>query len=112
MNSGLISTHVMEKKVESSNVVCSSTEVELLEKKETLVKPTHTIILYNDNVNTFEHVIEMLMAYCDHKPEQAEQCAYIVHYNGKCSVKNGEYTKLEPICSALLDKGLSAQIEG
>jgi ATP-dependent Clp protease adaptor protein ClpS len=89
----------------------ASPEVELLEEVAVSVKPTHSIVLYNDDVNTFEHVIEMLMAYCEHQPEQAEQCAYIVHYNGKCSVKNGEYKKLEPICSALLEKGLSAQIE-
>ncbi|HEV7230122.1 MAG TPA: ATP-dependent Clp protease adaptor ClpS, partial [Bacteroidia bacterium] len=74
--------------------------------------PEHTIVLYNDDVNTFDHVIDMLMEYCDHEPEQAEQCAHIVHHVGKCSVKNGSYDKLEPICSALLEKGLSAQIEG
>jgi ATP-dependent Clp protease adaptor protein ClpS len=75
------------------------------------VKPTPSIILYNDDVNTFEHVIDSLIEYCEHQPEQAEQCAYIVHYNGKCQVKNGEYEKLLPICSALLDRGLSAKIE-
>jgi ATP-dependent Clp protease adaptor protein ClpS len=78
---------------------------------ETEVKPTHCIVLYNDDVNTFDHVIEMLMKYCDHEPEQAEQCAFIVHHVGKCGVKNGEYDKLVPICSALLERGLSAQIE-
>jgi ATP-dependent Clp protease adaptor protein ClpS len=87
-------------------------EVELLEEVITEVKATHTIILYNDDVNTFDHVIEMLMKYCNHQPEQAEQCAYLVHHIGKCSVKNGTYEKLVPICSALLDNGLSAQIEG
>lgn len=68
------------------------------------------IVLFNDDVNTFDHVIDMLIKYCKHEPEQAEQCAYIVHYNGKCSVKNGAYEELKPICSALLDSGLSAEI--
>jgi len=86
-------------------------EVDLLEEEEVSKKSTPAIVLYNDDVNTFEHVIEMLIVYCDHQPEQAEQCAYIVHHNGKCSVKNGEYEKLVPICSALLEQGLSAQIE-
>jgi ATP-dependent Clp protease adaptor protein ClpS len=88
-----------------------SPEVELLEEVCTEVKSSDSIILYNDDVNTFDHVIDMLMKYCDHLPEQAEQCAYIVHHVGKCSVKNGSYDKLVPICSALLDQGLSAQIE-
>jgi ATP-dependent Clp protease adaptor protein ClpS len=69
------------------------------------------IVLYNDDVNTFEHVIHCLMKYCKHEIHQAEQCAMIVHYNGKCGVKNGTYEELKPICEALLEKGLSAKIE-
>ena len=69
------------------------------------------IILFNDDVNTFDHVINSLEKYCGHSSLQAEQCAYIVHYNGKCSVKNGSINKLKPICLALLDKGLSAEIK-
>lgn len=69
------------------------------------------IILFNDDVNTFDHVIEMLIKYCKHEPTQAEQCAYIVHYNGKCEVKSGSYDDLEPVCTALLDAGLSAEIQ-
>jgi len=68
------------------------------------------ILLYNDDVNTFEHVIEMLCKYCDHDSIQAEQCAWIVHNNGKCMVKRGEINDLKPICSALLEAGLSAKI--
>ena len=68
------------------------------------------IILYNDDVNTFDHVIETLMYACDHTPEQAEQCSIIVHYKGKCTVKTGEYKELEPRCSMLLEAGLSAEI--
>lgn len=70
----------------------------------------HEIILYNDDVNTFDHVIETLVKVCDHTYEQAEQCAYIVHFSGQCSVKSGTYEELEPRCTALLDAGLSAEI--
>ncbi len=70
----------------------------------------HSIVLFNDDVNTFDHVINSLVKYCDHSSVQAEQCAHIVHYNGKCQVKTGNINKLKPICSALLDKGLSAEI--
>lgn len=69
------------------------------------------LILFNDDVNTFDHVIECLVDICDHKLEQAEQCAYIVHYKGKCDVKRGSFDKLKPKCEALLDRGLSAQIQ-
>lgn len=70
----------------------------------------HEIVLFNDDVNTFDHVIATLIAVCDHTPEQAEQCALIVHYNGKCIVKSGSYAELEPKCLRLLDAGLSAEI--
>jgi ATP-dependent Clp protease adaptor protein ClpS len=68
------------------------------------------IIVYNDDVNTFDHVIETLMRVCEHTPEQAEQCSLIVHYNGKCTVKTGSLDKLKPQCSQLLTAGLSAVI--
>lgn len=69
------------------------------------------LILYNDDVNTFDHVIDSLVNICDHDPIQAEQCAWIVHLNGKCKVKNGHFKELEPLCTALLDRGISATIE-
>jgi ATP-dependent Clp protease adaptor protein ClpS len=69
------------------------------------------IILYNDDVNTFEWVIECLVKYCGHESMQAEQCAWIVHTKGKCMVKSGDFKKLEPICTALCDHGLSAELE-
>ncbi|WP_136464817.1 ATP-dependent Clp protease adaptor ClpS [Flagellimonas onchidii] len=68
------------------------------------------IVLFNDDVNTFDHVIETLIKVCEHTPEQAEQCSLIVHYNGKCTVKTGEYSFLKPKCSKLLEAGLSAEI--
>ena len=68
------------------------------------------IVLYNDDVNTFDYVIDSLVAVCDHTVEQAEQCAYLVHYKGKCTVKSGEFKELEPKCSKLLQLGLSAEL--
>lgn len=70
----------------------------------------HEIVLFNDDVNTFDHVIDTLIGVCDHTPEQAEQCSLIVHYNGKCTVKTGEYDDLKPRCSRLLQAGLSAEL--
>jgi len=76
-----------------------------------LVEPNKAIVVYNDDVNDFLHVINCFMMYCDHAKEQAEQCALIIHHNGKCAVKGGSYDKLKPICEALLDQKLSAKIE-
>ncbi len=69
------------------------------------------LVLYNDDVNTFDWVIESLVSVCKHERDQAEQCSMIIHYNGKCSVKEGNFDKLRPMCEALLDRGLSATIE-
>lgn len=68
------------------------------------------IVLFNDDVNTFDHVIETLIRICEHTSEQAEQCAMIVHYKGKCVVKTGTLDELKPKCSALLSAGLSAEL--
>ena len=70
----------------------------------------HEIILFNDEVNTFDHVIKTLIEVCEHTPQQAEQCSLIVHYKGKCSVKRGSYDELEPKCIRLHAAGLSAEI--
>ncbi len=69
------------------------------------------IVLFNDDVNTFDWVIESLMDVCDHEAIQAEQCALLVHTKGKCGVKKGEYDALKPMCTSLLDRGLSAEIQ-
>ncbi len=72
--------------------------------------PINEIVLFNDDVNTFDHVIETLIDVCNHSFEQAEQCSILVHYKGKCTVKTGAYNDLEPRCSKLLQAGLSAEI--
>lgn len=81
-------------------------------KTDTKKQKNHEIVLFNDDYNTFDHVIETLIAACDHTAEQAEQCAVLVHYKGQCTVKTGAYTDLKPRCSKLLDAGLSAEILG
>ena len=70
----------------------------------------HEIVLYNDDVNTFDFVINSLIQVCDHTTEQAEQCTYLVHFKGKCTVKTGELNDLKPRCSKLLHLGLSAEL--
>ncbi|WP_298515859.1 ATP-dependent Clp protease adaptor ClpS [uncultured Kordia sp.] len=89
-----------------------STQEKIQEEILTLedVQKNNEIVLYNDDVNTFDHVIETLIYACDHTAEQAEQCSIIVHYKGKCTVKTGEYKDLKPRCSKLLEAGLSAEI--
>ena len=86
-------------------------EVQIDELVKELIEPSKNIILWNDDVNSFEHVIICLVKYCKHTLEQAEQCAMIVHSNGKCSIKSGDYKKLKPIAETLQDKGLSVTIE-
>jgi len=72
--------------------------------------PFH-LIVWNDDVNTFQWVIETLIEICKHSYEQAEQCAYIIHYKGKYSVKEGTYDELKPMCEAITERGISATIE-
>jgi ATP-dependent Clp protease adaptor protein ClpS len=90
-----------------------STKEKIKEKVRSKEAPSinNEIIVYNDDVNTFDHVIETLMRVCEHTPEQAEQCSLIVHYKGKCTVKTGPLDKLKPQCSQLLAAGLNAEIK-
>ncbi|MCB0733920.1 MAG: ATP-dependent Clp protease adaptor ClpS [Flavobacteriales bacterium] len=69
------------------------------------------VVVYNDDINTFDHVIHCLVQYCDHTEEQAEQCSILIHFKGKCAVKHGGSDQLEPIVMALCDKGLQAKLE-
>lgn len=79
--------------------------------EELLLADGKKLVLFNDDVNTFDFVIEALVQVCGHELLQAEQCAVIVHYKGKCAVKNGTWEELEPMCTALLDRGLTAEIQ-
>ncbi|MFW5974784.1 MAG: ATP-dependent Clp protease adaptor ClpS [Bacteroidota bacterium] len=69
------------------------------------------LILYNDEVNTFDHVIDCLIEICDHTPEQAEQSAMIAHYKGKCGILEGEYSILKKAHDAMIRRELSVSIE-
>ena len=70
-----------------------------------------TLIVWNDDTNTFEWIIESLIEVCHHTEEQAEQCAMIIHFQGKYAVKNGEFDSLKVMCSAITDRGINATIE-
>ena len=82
--------------------------VELLE--DTVDEDLCDIVVFNDDVNTFEHVINTLVKICKHSAEQAEQCTVIIHYKGKCAVKKGTFLELKPMCENILDAGISASI--
>lgn len=71
----------------------------------------YSLIVWNDDVNTFDWVIETLVEVCKHTIEQAEQCALLIHFKGKCSVKNGEYDTLKPMCDTITERGIGATIE-
>ncbi len=68
------------------------------------------VVIYNDDYNTFEHVIATLIKVCKHTNEQAEQCTWLIHHKGKCAVKSGEFEKLVPIKNAICDAGIDAKI--
>jgi ATP-dependent Clp protease adaptor protein ClpS len=77
----------------------------------TELESTFSLLVWNDEVNTFEWVIETLMEICGHSEEQAEQCAMIIHHNGKYAVKNGSYELLKPQCDAITERNIGATIE-
>jgi ATP-dependent Clp protease adaptor protein ClpS len=85
-------------------------QLELIDVEVETQEPFH-LVVWNDEVNTFEWVIETLMEVCKHSAEQAEQCAYLIHFRGKYSVKEGDYDKLKPMCNAITERGIGATIE-
>ena len=93
-------------------MIVKNSDTETLEKTIVDLQTTrlHEIVLFNDDVNTFDWVITSLVEVCEHTLEQAEQCSVLVHYKGKCTVKSGEYDKLKLQCTELLNRGLSAEI--
>lgn len=82
-------------------------EVDVAEDEES----PYQLIVWNDDVNTFDWVIETLVEVCGHSPEQAEQCALMIHFKGKYAVKHGSYEELEPQCTAITDRSINATIE-
>ncbi len=77
----------------------------------TEINSNFSLIVWNDEVNTFEWVIDTLMEVCGHSEEQAEQCALFIHHKGKYAVKKGDYELLKPMCDAITDRGIGATIE-
>jgi len=88
--------------------VVEETNVEVIEAvKSTDIK---NLVIFNDDYNTFQHVIDTLIKVCNHNQIQAEQCTWIIHFKGKCSVKKGEFTELKPMKDAICDAGIDAKI--
>jgi ATP-dependent Clp protease adaptor protein ClpS len=83
-------------------------ELDLLEKS---VDQAHHLIVWNDEVNTFDHVIDTLITVCKHTTTQAEQCTMLIHYKGKCDVKKGSFYFLRPMAEAIIDRGIQATVE-
>lgn len=88
------------------------------EKQEVLVDVMEAVettdlmdlVVFNDDVNTFDHVIATLIRVCRHTPEQAEQCTYLIHYKGKCAVKSGSFGFLKPFREGICEAGIDARI--
>lgn len=80
------------------------------ELEEVIDDHYHDLVVYNDDFNTFDHVINTLMRICKHSSEQAEQCTWLIHYKGKCSVKKGSKDYLAPMKNGILDAGIDAKI--
>jgi ATP-dependent Clp protease adaptor protein ClpS len=82
-----------------------------VERKSDNVLKEHYLILHNDNVHSFDYVINALIDICDHAYEQANQCAIIAHYKGKCDIKKGGFETLKPLKEALVERELNATID-
>ena len=83
-------------------------EVDVLESVETT--EVQDLVVFNDDFNTFAHVIEVLIKVCNHTSEQAEQCTMIIHFKGKCAVKSGSFEFLKPMKDAICEAGIDARI--
>jgi len=87
-------------------------DIDVLELEDVDTKETeqHDLVVFNDDVNTFDHVINTLVEVCEHTPEQAEQCTIIIHYKGKCAVKHGSFEELAPMRNTICNRGISAEV--
>lgn len=97
---------------ELDNVLSDAlTDVLVKEEKKTNEVELSQLLVFNDDFNTFDWVIQCFMEVCNHTFEQSEQLSLIVHYKGKAIVKTGGFDKLKPMKEALVERGLSAVIE-
>jgi len=88
----------------------SDPDVEVLEEEDTDEAEQWALVVFNDDVNTFDHVIQTLIEVCKHSPEQAEQCTWIIHFKGKCTVKNGSFEELASMRNTICNRGISAEV--
>ncbi len=89
----------------------SAYQEELAELLEIVtVTDVNDLVVFNDDFNTFDHVIKTLIRVCKHTPEQAEQCTWLIHYKGKCAVKSGSMDELKPMREAIVEAGIDARI--
>ena len=89
----------------------STQEQELIELLEAIeITDIKDLVVFNDDINTFEHVIETLIRVCKHTAEQAEQCTLLIHYQGKCTVKIGSFEELKPMRDSICEAGIEARI--
>jgi len=79
-------------------------------KNEEVTSGEKELVLFNDDINTFDYVIETLIEVCGHDANQAEQCALVAHFNGKCGVKTGPLDSLKPLCDEMINRDLKASI--
>lgn len=93
--------------VKTDTNVDTHTDVDVL----TSIEDPCCLIVWNDEINTFEWVIETLIEVCGHSQQQAEQCSYIIHFQGKYAVKEGAYDDLKPMCDAITERGIGATVE-
>jgi len=92
-------------------MIPSEREQELVDLLEAIeITEVKDLVVFNDDFNTFEHVIATLMRVCKHTPEQAEQCTWLIHYKGKCTVRTGSFDELKPMREAICEQGIDAKI--
>ncbi len=85
-------------------------EEDIRVEEDITIEGVRDLMVYNDDFNTFEHVIQTLIKVCKHDTTQAEQCTYLIHYKGKCSVKKGMYEELKPMREGISSAGIKASI--
>lgn len=102
---------IMEKPYLYNNPSAPDVDTDVLTDTEVEVEKPYSLIVWNDDVNTFDWVIETLIEVCGHSLEQAQQCTLLVHYKGKCAVKKGSYDELKPKCDAITERKIGATIE-
>jgi len=103
----LLFLHILKIGGKMSTIIQTEELTEVIDDIDDL----RSLIVYNDDFNTFEHVIKTLIKVCGHEPHQAEQCTHIIHFSGKCSVKTGSFKQLKPMREGITDAGIRANIK-